>query len=54
LLRHALRYPHKVLCTGANYFDHVVNDGGHTGFSKEDNIPVFFLKPPTTTLVGSG
>jgi 2-keto-4-pentenoate hydratase/2-oxohepta-3-ene-1,7-dioic acid hydratase in catechol pathway len=49
-----LQYPHKVICTGANYFDHVVNDGGHTAFSKEDNIPVFFLKPPTTTLVGSG
>ncbi|MCZ9880664.1 fumarylacetoacetate hydrolase family protein [Arthrobacter sp. B2a2-09] len=49
-----LRYPNKVICTGANYYDHVINDGGHTGFSKEDNIPVFFLKPPTTTLVGQG
>ncbi|MDQ0635201.1 2-keto-4-pentenoate hydratase/2-oxohepta-3-ene-1,7-dioic acid hydratase in catechol pathway [Arthrobacter pascens] len=49
-----LQYPNKVICTGANYFDHVFNDGGHTGFSKEDNIPVFFLKPPTTTLVGQG
>ena len=44
-----LQYPNKVICTGANYYDHVVNDGGHAGFSKEDNIPVFFLKPPTTT-----
>jgi 2-keto-4-pentenoate hydratase/2-oxohepta-3-ene-1,7-dioic acid hydratase in catechol pathway len=49
-----LQYPNKVICTGFNYFDHVVKDGGHTGFSKEDNIPVFFLKPPTTTLVGQG
>lgn len=49
-----LQYPNKVICTGANYYDHVINDGGHTGFSKEDNIPVFFLKPPTTTLVGQG
>ena len=49
-----LQYPNKVICTGANYYDHVVNDGGHTGFSKEDNIPVFFLKPPTTSLVGQG
>jgi 2-keto-4-pentenoate hydratase/2-oxohepta-3-ene-1,7-dioic acid hydratase in catechol pathway len=49
-----LQYPNKVICTGANYYDHVVNDGGHTGFSKEDNVPVFFLKPPTTTLVGQG
>ncbi|BCW45159.1 fumarylacetoacetate hydrolase family protein [Arthrobacter sp. StoSoilB5] len=49
-----LQYPNKVICTGANYYDHVINDGGHTGFTKEDNIPVFFLKPPTTTLVGQG
>ncbi|HEY7813599.1 MAG TPA: fumarylacetoacetate hydrolase family protein, partial [Nakamurella sp.] len=43
-----------VICTGANYYDHVIKDGGHSGFSKDDNIPVFFLKPPTTTLVGQG
>jgi len=49
-----LQFPAKVICTGANYFDHVVKDGGHSSFSKEDNIPVFFLKPPTTTLVGQG
>lgn len=49
-----LQYPAKVICTGANYFDHVTKDGGHTSFSKADNIPVFFLKPPTTTLVGQG
>jgi 2-keto-4-pentenoate hydratase/2-oxohepta-3-ene-1,7-dioic acid hydratase in catechol pathway len=49
-----LQYPNKVICTGANFYDHVLNDGGHKGFSKEDNIPVFFLKPPTTTLVGQG
>jgi 2-keto-4-pentenoate hydratase/2-oxohepta-3-ene-1,7-dioic acid hydratase in catechol pathway len=49
-----LRYPSKVICTGANYYDHVTKDGGHSGFSKEDNIPLFFLKPPTTTLVGQG
>jgi 2-keto-4-pentenoate hydratase/2-oxohepta-3-ene-1,7-dioic acid hydratase in catechol pathway len=49
-----LQYPNKVICTGANFYDHVLNDGGHAGFSKEDNIPVFFLKPPTTTLVGQG
>jgi 2-keto-4-pentenoate hydratase/2-oxohepta-3-ene-1,7-dioic acid hydratase in catechol pathway len=49
-----LRYPSKVICTGANYYDHVTQDGGHRDFNKEDNIPVFFLKPPTTTLVGQG
>lgn len=49
-----LRYPNKVICTGANYYDHVTKDGGHLDYNKEDNIPVFFLKPPTTTLVGQG
>jgi len=49
-----LQYPAKVICAGANYYDHVTQDGGHVSFSKEDNIPVFFLKPPTTTLVGQG
>jgi 2-keto-4-pentenoate hydratase/2-oxohepta-3-ene-1,7-dioic acid hydratase in catechol pathway len=49
-----LRYPNKVICTGANYYDHVTKDGGHSDYNKEDNIPVFFLKPPTTTLVGHG
>ena len=49
-----LQYPNKVICTGANYYDHVTKDGGHSAFSKDDNIPVFFLKPPSTTLVGQG
>jgi 2-keto-4-pentenoate hydratase/2-oxohepta-3-ene-1,7-dioic acid hydratase in catechol pathway len=49
-----LQYPRKVICTGANYLDHVAKDGGHASFSKEDNVPVFFLKPPATTLVGQG
>ena len=49
-----LQYPRKVICTGSNYLDHVTKDGGHTSFSKDDNVPVFFLKPPTTTLVGQG
>jgi 2-keto-4-pentenoate hydratase/2-oxohepta-3-ene-1,7-dioic acid hydratase in catechol pathway len=49
-----LRYPNKVICAGANYYDHVTKDGGHSDYNKENNIPVFFLKPPTTTLVGQG
>jgi len=49
-----LQYPAKVLCTGANYFDHMTKDGGHATFTKEENIPVFFMKPPSTTLVGQG
>jgi 2-keto-4-pentenoate hydratase/2-oxohepta-3-ene-1,7-dioic acid hydratase in catechol pathway len=49
-----LQYPSKVICTGSNYYDHVKNDGGRGDFTKDANIPVFFLKPPTTTLVGQG
>jgi 2-keto-4-pentenoate hydratase/2-oxohepta-3-ene-1,7-dioic acid hydratase in catechol pathway len=49
-----LQYPAKVICTGMNYYDHATKDGGQTGFAKDDNVPVFFLKPPTTTLVGQG
>lgn len=49
-----LQYPNKVVLVGANYYDHMHGDAGRTSFSKETNIPVFFLKPPTTTLVGCG
>lgn len=49
-----LRYPAKVIATAYNYQDHVKGDAGRDGFRKDDNIPVFFLKPPTTTLVGQG
>lgn len=49
-----LQFPRKLVLVGANYYDHMHGDAGRTGFSKEENIPVFFLKPPTTTLVGGG
>ena len=49
-----LQYPSKVICTGFNYRDHVTRDAGRGEFVKDDNIPVFFLKPPTTSLVGQG
>lgn len=49
-----LQYPNKLVLVGANYYDHMHGDAGRTSFSKETNIPVFFLKPPTTTLVGGG
>jgi len=46
-----LRYPRKVLCSGANYRSHMremkVN-------RPDDALPYFFLKPPTTSLVGPG
>jgi 2-keto-4-pentenoate hydratase/2-oxohepta-3-ene-1,7-dioic acid hydratase in catechol pathway len=49
-----LRFPAKVICTGLNYLEHATKDGGRTSYSKENNVPVFFMKPPTTTLVGQG
>ena len=46
-----LRYPRKVLCSGANYHAHMRE-------MKVDRPaearPYFFLKPPTTALVGPG
>jgi 2-keto-4-pentenoate hydratase/2-oxohepta-3-ene-1,7-dioic acid hydratase in catechol pathway len=46
-----LRYPRKVLCSGANYYAHMRE-------MKVDRPaearPYFFLKPPTTSLVGPG
>jgi 2-keto-4-pentenoate hydratase/2-oxohepta-3-ene-1,7-dioic acid hydratase in catechol pathway len=46
-----LRYPRKVLCSGANYYRHMRE-------MKVDRPaearPYFFLKPPTTALVGPG
>ncbi|WP_372527305.1 fumarylacetoacetate hydrolase family protein [Piscinibacter sp.] len=48
-----LQYPNKLLMVGANYYDHIHGDAGRTDFRKELNNPVFFLKPPSTSLVGS-
>lgn len=49
-----LLYPNKAVLVGANYYDHMHGDAGRTTFSKETHIPVFFLKPPTTAIVGGG
>jgi 2-keto-4-pentenoate hydratase/2-oxohepta-3-ene-1,7-dioic acid hydratase in catechol pathway len=49
-----LQYPRKVVMTGANYYDHMEKDGGHTDWEKDKKIPLFFFKPPTTSLVGCG
>ncbi|GCB43958.1 fumarylacetoacetate hydrolase family protein [Streptomyces sp. NL15-2K] len=47
-----LTYPGKVLCAGANYWDHVAE----MGIERPDALgePFFFLKPPTTTVTGPG
>ena len=46
-----LRHPRKVICAGANYQSHVAEMGIQR---REGARPYFFLKPPTTALVGPG
>jgi len=45
-----LMYPRKLICIGVNYHDHIAEMGG----ARPPSRPYSFLKPPTTTLVGSG
>ncbi len=49
-----LQYPNKLLLGGANYYEHMRKEANKPDFRKEDGTPVFFLKPPTTCLVGCG
>ena len=47
----ALRFPRKVICAGANYHKHLAE----MGITRKDGArPYFFLKPPTTALIGPG
>ena len=47
-----LTYPGKVMCAGANYWDHCAE----MGIKRPDELgdPFFFLKPPATTVTGPG
>ena len=45
-----LLYPRKVLCAGVNYRQHIAEMGADP--PGPDWSPFFFLKPPTTTVVG--
>lgn len=47
-----LTYPNKLICAGANYYDHAEEMG--TVRPDPTSEPFFFLKPPTTTIVGPG
>jgi 2-keto-4-pentenoate hydratase/2-oxohepta-3-ene-1,7-dioic acid hydratase in catechol pathway len=47
-----LTYPGKVLCAGANYWDHIAEMGIQRPSALGE--PFFFLKPPTTTVTGPG
>lgn len=49
-----LLFPNKLLLAGANYYEHMARDANKPDFSKAASTPVFFLKPPTTSLVGCG
>jgi 2-keto-4-pentenoate hydratase/2-oxohepta-3-ene-1,7-dioic acid hydratase in catechol pathway len=49
-----LLYPNKLIMLGANYLDHMQQDAGYADFNKASKIPVLFMKPPTTAIVGSG
>src|ERR1700730_1862503 len=46
-----LVYPGKVLCAGANYFDHLA-EMGMPGARKEDQRLFFFFKPARNAVVG--
>ena len=48
-----LQYPGKVLCAGANYYDHLV-EMGIPDVRKEAQRLFFFFKPPRNALVGPG
>ena len=48
-----LLFPGKILCAGANYFDHLA-EMGMPGAKKEDQRLFFFMKPPRNAIVGEG
>ncbi len=51
--RAPLLYPGKILCAGANYFDHLA-EMGMPGAKKADQRLFFFMKPPRNAVVGEG
>ena len=48
-----LLYPGKVLCAGANYYDHLA-EMGMPGAKKEEQRLFFFMKPARNAVVGEG
>ena len=48
-----LLYPGKIICAGANYFDHLA-EMGMPGAKKADQRLFFFMKPPRNAVVGEG
>lgn len=50
----SLRYPRKLLCVGANYYDHVAEMGTGNTVDATGWKPFFFMVPATTTIIGNG
>ena len=48
-----LLYPGKILCAGANYYDHLA-EMGMPDAKKADQRLFFFMKPPRNAVVGPG
>jgi 2-keto-4-pentenoate hydratase/2-oxohepta-3-ene-1,7-dioic acid hydratase in catechol pathway len=48
-----LLYPGKILCAGANYYDHLA-EMGMPGAKKDEQRLFFFMKPPKNAVVGEG
>ena len=48
-----LRFPGKILCAGANYYDHMA-EMGFPDVAKETQRLFFFMKPPRQAVVGPG
>ncbi len=48
-----LLYPGKILCAGANYYDHIA-EMGVSDTRKEAQRLFFFMKPPRNAVVGPG
>jgi 2-keto-4-pentenoate hydratase/2-oxohepta-3-ene-1,7-dioic acid hydratase in catechol pathway len=52
-LRPPVPQARKLLAVAQNYREHI-REVGRPTFAKEETYPYFFLKPPSTTLTGSG
>ena len=52
-LRPPVPRPHKLLCLAGNYAEHII-ESHHEFHGKDKMTPRVFMKPPSTTLIGSG
>jgi 2-keto-4-pentenoate hydratase/2-oxohepta-3-ene-1,7-dioic acid hydratase in catechol pathway len=52
-LRPPIPQARKLLALAGNYNEHI-REGGRPTHSKEETYPYFFMKPPSTALVGAG